>query len=290
MKVKVKAPAKINLTLDVLRRRSDGYHDVSMIMQAVSLYDYITAEETDTGEIEIICDYPGVPLDEKNIAYKACTSFFNFTKQANPGVKITIDKSIPTGAGLAGGSADGAGVIVGLNKLFSAHLKEKEMLEIAEKVGSDVPFCLVGGTRLASGTGTKLKKMRSLPGCQIVLCKPDFSISTAEAYSRVDRAGLSHPEFTAEMVKAIYAGDMWMITSTLYNDFEVALGLEEINKIKKVMMKHKALGSCMTGSGSAVFAIFNSKSKAQGCVDALLDSYPFAFLCQPVRDGCCVID
>ena len=290
MKIKVKAPAKINLSLDVLRRRPDGYHDVSMVMQTVSLYDYVTVETTDTKDIEIVCDYPGVPCDEHNIAYKAAKSFFNYTKTENPGIKITIEKHIPTQAGLAGGSADGAGVIVALNKLFSAHLSEDEMCEIGGKVGADVPFCIIGGTRLASGTGTTLKKIISIPKCNLVICKPDFSVSTAEAYSRIDKANLSHPEFTAEMVKAIYARDIYMLATTLLNDFEIALNLDGINDIKKIMLKNKALGACMSGSGSAVFAMFNSEKKAEKCTDVLKKSYEHVFLCEPVKDGCCVID
>ncbi|MCH5298179.1 MAG: 4-(cytidine 5'-diphospho)-2-C-methyl-D-erythritol kinase [Ruminococcus sp.] len=290
MKVKVKAPAKINLSLDVLRRRPDGYHDVSMVMQSVSLYDYVTVELTDTKEIEIVCDYPGVPCDEHNIAYKAAMGFLYFTKAENPGIIITIEKHIPTQAGLAGGSADGAGVIVALNKLFSAHLTEDEMCEIGSKVGADVPFCIVGGTRLASGTGTSLKKIISMPKCNLVICKPDFSVSTAEAYSRIDKANLSHPEFTAEMVKAIYARDIYMVSTTLLNDFEIALNLDGINDIKKIMLKNKALGACMSGSGSAVFAMFNSEKKAAKCADVLRSSYEQVFICEPVKDGCCVID
>ncbi len=290
MKIKVKTPAKINLSLDVLRRRPDGYHDVSMVMQAVSLYDYVTVEETGTKSIEIVCAYPKVPCDEHNIAYKAAKGFFNYTKTENPGIKITIEKHIPTQAGLAGGSADGAGVIVALNKLFSAHLSEDEMCEIGGKVGADVPFCIIGGTRLASGTGTTLKKMISIPKCSIVICKPDFSISTAEAYSRIDKTNLSHPEFTAEMVKAIYARDIYMVSATLLNDFEIALNLDGINEIKKIMLKNKALGACMSGSGSAVFAIFNGEKRAEKCADILRTRYEHVFLCEPLKDGCCVID
>jgi 4-diphosphocytidyl-2-C-methyl-D-erythritol kinase len=290
MKVKVQAPAKINLSLDVLRRRPDGYHDVSMVMQTISLYDYVTVERTDSDEIDIVCDYEGVPCDERNIAYKACTAFFNFTKTAPCGLRITIEKNIPTQAGLAGGSADGAAVIIALNKLLSTNLKEDELCEIGAKIGADVPFCIVGGTRLATGTGTSLKKMRSMPKCDIVVCKPDFSVSTAEAYSRIDSANLSHPEFTAEMVKAIYARDMFMITTSMLNDFELALDLDGIKEIKKQMLAQKALGACMSGSGSAVFAVFNKTSRAEKCVKALKDNYNKVFLCKPVKTGCTVID
>lgn len=290
MKVKVQAPAKINMSLDVLRRRPDGYHDVSMVMQAVGLYDYVTVETTDSKEIEIRCDYEGVPCDERNIAYKSAAAFFKYTETENCGILITIDKHIPTQAGLAGGSADGAAVIVALNKLFSTHLKEKEMCEIGERIGADVPFCIVGGTKLASGTGTKLKKMVSIPRCKIVICKPEVSVSTAEAYSKIDSANLSHPEFTAEMVKAIYARDIWMVTSCMLNDFEIALDLDEIKEVKKVMLKNKALGACMSGSGSAVFAIFNNEKKAEKCLQALKKDYNEVFLCEPVKEGCSVIE
>ncbi len=290
MKVKVKAPAKINLSLDVLKKRPDGYHDVSMVMQAVSLYDFVTIETIVEDEIKIICDYPDVPCNEKNIAYKACEKFFNYTKTEATGLKITIDKFIPTQAGLAGGSADGAAVILGLNKLFSTHLKESEMCEIGEKIGADVPFCIVGGTKLASGTGTKLDKMVSIPRCDIVICKPDLSISTAEAYNRIDSLNLSHPEYTAEMVKAIYARDIWMMTSTLYNDFEVAVDLDEIKIIKKIMLNNNALGAAMSGSGSAVFGIFNSSRKAEKCLKVLKETYQKVFICNPVKEGCTVID
>lgn len=290
MKVKVQAPAKINMSLDVLRRRPDGYHDVSMVMQAVGLYDYVTVETTDSKDIEIRCDYEGVPCDERNIAYKAAAAFFKYTETENSGIIITIEKHIPTQAGLAGGSADGAAVIVALNKLFSTHLKEKEMCEIGERVGADVPFCIIGGTRLASGTGTKLKKMISIPRCNIVICKPEVSVSTAEAYSKIDSANLTHPEFTAEMVKAIYARDIWMVTSCMLNDFEIALDLEEIKDVKRVMLKNKALGACMSGSGSAVFAVFNSEKKAGKCLQALKKDYEEVFLCEPVKEGCAVIE
>ena len=290
MKVKAQAPAKINLSLDVLRRRPDGYHDVSMVMQTVSLYDYITVEETDTSDIGVVCDYEGVPCDEKNIVYKAAREFFKYTKTDNKGIRITIDKQIPTQAGLAGGSADGAAVIASLNKLFAAHLRESEMCEIGERIGADVPFCIVGGTKLAEGTGTKLRKLPSLGSCKIVICKPDVSVSTAEAYAKIDSANLTHPEFTAEMVKAIYSRDLWMVTTCMLNDFDIALDIPEVKEIKRVMLRNKALGACMSGSGSAVFCIFNSAKKAEKCVEELKKTYPKTFLCEPVKEGCAVIE
>lgn len=290
MKVKVKAPAKINLSLDVIRKRPDGYHDVAMVMQSVSLYDYVTVETNDTDKINIFCDYPDVPCDERNIAYKACQAFFNYVKMDLNGVDITIDKNIPTQAGLAGGSADGAAVIVALNRLFDTHLKSKELCEIGSKIGADVPFCIVGGTKLAKGTGTDLENIASMPKCNVVICKPELSISTAEAYRKIDSLNTSHPQLTQEMIRAIYSRDIWMITSSMLNDFDIALDLDEIKEIKKTMLKNKALGACMSGSGSAVFAVFNSEKKAQKCISVLNETYDKVFLCEPTKDGCIVID
>ena len=290
MKVKVQAPAKINLSLDVLRRRADGYHDVSMVMQTVSLYDYVTVETVDGDDIEIVCDYEGVPCDDRNIVYKAAEKFFAYNKLEKSGLRITIEKIIPTQAGLAGGSADGAAVILAMNYIYSTHLKESEMCEIGARVGADIPFCLIGGTRLASGTGTELKKLPSMPACDIVICKPDVSVSTAEAYRLVDSANLNHPEFTAEMVKAIYSRDMFLFTTSLLNDFEIALDIEDIKDVKRVMLKNKALGACMSGSGSAVFAVFNKLSKAEKCAEVLRETYRDVFVCAPVKEGCKIID
>ena len=223
MKITVKAPAKINLSLDVLGKRPDGYHEISTVMQAVSLYDTVTVTDNDSGEVTVFCGYEGVPNDESNIAVKAALRFFDYCKMPKKGVHIEIDKQIPTQAGLAGGSSDGAAVIFALNQLFSAHLNPADMNAIAERVGADVPFCVQGGTKLCTGIGATLKKLPSLSCSDIVICKPDaVSVSTAEAYKKVD-ALAPHPCYTDEMVKAIYSRDMFMITSTIFNDFELAL-------------------------------------------------------------------
>lgn len=290
MKIKVLAPAKINLSLDILKRRPDGYHDVSMVMQTIDLYDTVTIETNDSGKTEISCNYPGVPCDKTNIAYKAAEAFFNNTRTENPGIHINIDKKIPTQAGMAGGSTDGAAVIVGLNKLFTTYLTPKSMMEIGSRLGADVPFCIEGGTQRASGTGTELVKLVNLPSCYIVVCKPPMSVSTAEAYALCDKMNFTHPPFTLELVKALYMRDMYLITSSLYNDFEVALDLEEVKDVKHIMYKCKARGACMTGSGSAVFAIFSSKKRAEKCVEKLKETYSDVFLCSPVKNGCTIID
>ena len=288
MEIKLKAPAKINLSLDVLGKRPDGYHELATIMQAVSLFDTITLEDNDSGEITLSCNYEGVPCDEKNICYKEAERFFEYTKRENKGLHIDIDKTIPTQAGLAGGSSDGAAVIMGLNAMFGTMLKPAEMNMLGEKVGADVPFCIAGGTKLCTGIGGTMKKLPTLHGAHIVICKPDtVSVSTAEAYQKVD-ALPKHPCYTDEMVKALYSRDMFMITSTLFNDFELALQIPEVAEIKKKMLDCKASGAGMSGSGSAVFAIFKSESKAKKCVEALKTDYPKTFLCKPIKIGCSV--
>ena len=288
MKTTVKAPAKINLTLEVLSKRPDGYHEISTIMQAVSLYDTVTLSSNDSGEITISCNYDGVPCDEKNICYKAAERFFEYTKQENKGLHIDIDKQIPTQAGLAGGSSDGAAVIMGLNAMFGTMLKPSEMYALGERVGADVPFCIAGGTKLCTGIGTTMKKLPSFNCSDIVICKPQtVSVSTAEAYQKVDALN-PHPSYTDEMIKALYSRDMFLISSTFFNDFELALQIPEVNEIKSIMLKNKARGAGMSGSGSAVYAVFTSSRKARQCYEALKEQYPETFLCKPIKVGCAV--
>ena len=288
MEIKVNAPAKINLTLEVLGKRPDGYHDIATIMQSVSLSDTVTVSDNDSGKVTISCDYPGVPCDDSNICAKAAYKFFDACRLPVSGVHIRIDKTIPTQAGLAGGSSDGAAVIVGLNCLFNTKLTPKEMLDIGERVGADVPFCIEGGTKLCTGIGATMRRLPSLHGVFIVICKPDtVSVSTAEAYRKVD-ALPPHPCYTDEMVKALCSRDLFMITSTIFNDFEPALQIPEVVAIKKRMLDCKAKGAGMSGSGSAVFAVFASESKAKQCAEALKADYPQTFLCKPVKIGCSI--
>lgn len=288
MKITVKAPAKINLTLEVLSKRPDGYHEISTIMQAVSLYDIITLSDNDSGKITLSCNYEGIPCDEKNICYKAAERFFEYTRTENKGLHIDINKTIPSQAGLAGGSSDGAAVIMGLNVMFNTKLKSVEMKDIGERVGADVPFCIEGGTKLCTGIGATLKKLPAFNCSDIVICKPQsVSVSTAEAYQKVDALN-PHASYTDEMIKALHSRDMFMISTTIFNDFELALQIPEVNEIKSIMLKNKAKGAGMSGSGSAVFALFTSSRKSKTCYDQLKENYPETFLCKPVKTGCIV--
>lgn len=289
MKATVKAPAKINLTLDIVGKRADGYHDVAMVMQTVSLYDTVTVETTQgEGEgIEVSCPaYPDVPTDDSNIVCKAARAFYQKTGVQAKALTITIDKVIPTQAGLAGGSSDGAAVVLALNQLFETHLKPDEMAEICARFGSDVPFCLLGGTMLATGTGTTLKKLRSLPSCCIVICKPEVCVSTAAAYAACDAREPKGFLYTDELIKRLYSRDIRGVATCLYNEFEQVMELPEINEIKKQMLECKALGASMSGSGSAVYAIFLNKKKAENCVNILKENYNKVFLTEPLKDGC----
>ena len=289
--VTVKAPAKINLTLDIVGKRPDGYHDVAMVMQTVSLYDTVTVERLD-GEgdrLEVSCPaYPDVPADDSNIVCKAVRAFCKYTESRPVPLRISIDKVIPTQAGLAGGSADGAAAVLALNLIYETHLKEQEMAEICSRFGSDVPFCLLGGTMLATGTGTTLKKLASLPKCSIVLCKPELSVSTAQAYAACDARPPKGFLYTDELIKRLYSRDIRGLSTCLYNEFEQVLELPEINEIKRIMLRCKALGASMSGSGSAVYGIFLNEKKAQACVDVLKEKYDKVFLTKPTKDGCFV--
>lgn len=288
MEIKLKAPAKINLSLDVLGKRPDGYHELATVMQTVSLYDEITLSQNDSGSVTISCDYEGVPCDDSNICAKAAYKFFDYSRLPVSGVHIDIKKTIPTQAGLAGGSSDGAAVIMGLNRLFNTRLSPREMLDIGERVGADVPFCIEGGTRLCTGVGATMKRLPPLRGVHFVICKPPaVSVSTAEAYQKVDSLA-PHPCYTDEMVKALFSRDLFMISSTIFNDFELALQIPEVAEIKKKMLALKAKGAGMSGSGSAVFAVFSSERRAQKCAEALKQDYPQTFLCKPVKIGCSI--
>lgn len=294
MQITAKAPAKINITLDILSRRPDGYHDVDMIMQAVSLYDEVTVTadpaSTEAGEITITCNKAGVPLDSSNIVYKCAKAFFEHTGRTHGDMTIHIEKTIPFGAGLAGGSADGAAVIVILNRMYDTKLKEDELCKIGERVGADIPFCILGGTKRATQTGTTLSKLPKLPSCYVLICKPEVSISTAKAYALADSRTGAKFSYTDLAVKALYSGSIRNVSDFLHNDFEEVLSLDVINSIKSVMLKSKACGSAMSGSGSAVFGLFLTEKKAQKCAETLRESYEDVFLCEPCRTGVVITD
>ena len=262
-KVTVNAYAKINLMLDINYKRPDNYHDLFMIMQSVGIYDTVTVEKIKGRNIEITCNIDDIPLDERNIAHKAATAFFKANKIRSTGIHIDIIKRIPHAAGLAGGSADGAAVLVALNKLYETGLTDDELCDIGVKIGADVPFCIKGGTLLAQGIGEVLSKVKPLRKCFIVLAKPDVSVNTGKAYSQFDEFGKTHTPNQLEMLKAIQSRDLYEICSRLENVFEQFIEVESRVQIKEIMRANGALGACMSGSGPTVYGIFLDEVSAE---------------------------
>ena len=286
MKITLKAYAKINLMLDILSRLENGYHDLYMIMQSVSLYDTITVQKNDSNAITITCDVPSIPTDEKNIAYKAAKAFFDYTGIENCGISISINKNIPHAAGLAGGSTDGSAVIMALDKLFATNLKEKEIIVIGSKVGADVPFCALGGTMLAQYTGTVLSHLPDLDLPYIIITKPSQDVSTAEAYSAFDSAERVRHLDKNGMLQAVISGDYDKIYDKVDNVFEQFIDVTERVIIKDIMRKHGAKCACMSGSGPSVFGIFTDKDSAEKCLAQLRKDYPQSYLCSSTNCGC----
>lgn len=290
MTVKVKAYAKINLMLDIVNRRNDGYHDLFMIMQSVGIYDTVTVSTNNSGITEISCSEKDIPLDGRNIAYKAADAFFNYTKIKNCGLIIDIQKRIPHAAGLAGGSADGAAVIVALNKICNANLSVDELCSIGASIGADVPFCIAGGTLLSQGIGEVLSKVKPLKSCFIVLAKPDFSVNTGHAFKQYDLYGKIHTPRKFEMLCAVQNRNLNEICEYMENVFEQFIEVPNRIEIKQIMRDNNALGVCMSGSGPTVFGIFDNRKNAEFACEQLIDYAKDVYLCKPVTSGCKIIE
>lgn len=289
MKVKIKAYAKINLMLDIVATRTDGYHDLFMIMQSVGVYDTVTVEKNKSKKITISCNIDDIPLDEKNIAYKAAEAFFKANKIKDKGIHIDIIKKIPHAAGLAGGSADGAGVIVALNEIYKTGLSLDELCDIGVKIGADVPFCIKGGTLLAQGIGDVLNKVKPLRKCYIVLAKPDYSVNTGLAYKQFDCFGKLHTPDKFGMLMAMQSRDLSQICSKMENVFEQFIEVPNRIDIKGIMRNNNALGVCMSGSGPTVFGIFQSIDDANSAANELKIYAKDICVCTPVNKGCKII-
>lgn len=259
----INAPAKVNLYLSVLGKRSDGYHDLQMIMQTVDLYDKVSISKIEKG-IYVECKSPYIPKTEKNLAYKAAKMMIeHFNIQQ--GVLIKIDKKIPISAGLAGGSADAAAVINGMNKIFNLGVDIRELALLGKKVGADVPFCIIGGTAIAEGIGEVLTPITSLIGVTMVLVKPSFSVSTANVFSSYENDKNENKPDINTLKKCIEKSDINGISNNLYNDLErvTAEKFSIIKEIKDMLMKNGAIGCLMSGSGPSVYGIFDTDNKAE---------------------------
>lgn len=280
--VTVLAPAKLNLALDVVGLLPNGYHDLDMVMQTITLYERLTLRRAE----EVRLHLPGswVPVNEKNTAVKAARAFFRYTGLAG-GVDMEIEKHIPVRAGMAGGSADAAGVLVGLNALYEARLSTSELCALGAGIGADVPFALMGGTCRVQGVGDFLKALPPCPPCWFVVAMPSVGVSTPEAFARYDQMGSPvHPDLAAQEA-AIRAGDLAAVCAASGNALEHCSGAKETPLIRAILDEQGALASLMTGSGAAVFGVFDSEAKAQAARAALRQQYKQVYLAQPDRGG-----
>lgn len=278
------AYAKVNLTLDVLGKRDDGYHDIRSVMQTISIFDEVELELQTGKPWQVTGNLDWVPRDADNLAWKAAKVFQDALHVDLGGISISITKRIPMGAGLAGGSADAAAVLRALNRQFDYPLSILALAELGAQVGSDVPFCVVGGTCLAEGRGERLQKLPDLPECFFVVCKPEFSVSTPELYDKLDRTAIAKRPDTVAMQAALNRGKLGDVAEQLCNVFEPVVTAEhlELNYIKSLMNSYGALGFCMTGSGSAIYAMMPSFEYAAVVCTMLKDNYPQVFIAKNV--------
>lgn len=270
--------AKINLTLDVLSKRPDGYHNVEMIMQTVSLYDLILVDKTEKN-ISISTNLKYLPVNEKNIAYKAALEFFKYTSITG-GCKIMIHKNIPVAAGLAGGSGNAAAVLCSLDKLYKTNLSLDELMDIGSKLGADVPYCIIGGTALATGIGEILTPLPSIPKCNILMVKPPISVSTAAIYEAIDAAEIDKRPNTNAMIDALAQKDLISVAQNLSNVMgNVTETMHPIVKgIRRKMLMNGALGAVMSGSGPTVFGIFPDYETAKKSHDSFYYQFKEVYL------------
>lgn len=275
--------AKINLTLDVLKKRADNYHDVEMIMQTVSLYDLVLVDKMKSG-ITISTNLRFLPNNDKNIAYMAAKKFFDYTG-LNAGCKIMIHKNIPVAAGLAGGSGNAAAVLCSLNLLYNTALSVDELCSIGLQLGADVPYCILGGTYLAEGIGEKLTPLPDMADCTILMVKPSINVSTASIYDAIDNEEISSRPDTQAMIYALENRDVNMIAANLSNVMGVITGKLHpiVRGIRKKMLLNGALGAQMSGSGPTVFGIFPDYETAKKAHDSFVYQFKDVFIVRPYK-------
>ena len=278
------AYAKLNLTLDVLGKRADGYHDLESIMQTVSLRDDI---EIDVGTGKpwcLKCDKEGIPWDERNLAWKAARQYCDALGKDPEGLEIRITKRIPSQAGMGGGSADAAAVLRALNRHYGNPISLDALAELGAQVGSDVPFCVVGGTCMCEGRGEKLRKLPNMPDCIFVVCKPEFSVSTPELYRKIDAVTIRKRPDQAAMERALIAGDLEKVARNVWNVFDPVVSAEHpvLDEIKNTMLHYDAISCQMTGSGSATFGIVEEPLSAAAIGGLLKRDGQEVFICKPV--------
>ena len=276
--------AKLNLTLDVLDKRPDGYHNIKSVMQAISLRDDVEIDVGTGKPWNLLCSVDGIPTDETNLAWKAAKLFFDTIGKDPDGLEIRILKRIPVGAGLGGGSADAAAVLRALNRHYDAPLSLPALAELGAQVGSDVPFCVLCGTAMVEGRGDRIRSLPDLPDCIFVVCKPDFSVSTPELYAKIDEKAIANRPNHQAMESALLAGDLVQVVNNVCNVFDPIVTEEhlELNYIKSVMNSYDGVAMQMTCSGSAVFCIVSEFEAAAVICNMLKSNYPNVFIAKAV--------
>jgi len=278
------AYAKLNLTLDVLGKREDGFHDIKSIMQTISIRDDIEIDIGTGKPWKLLCSDASIPTDERNLAWKAAKLYCDTMHKDPEGLEIRITKRIPQQAGMAGGSADAAAVLRALNRHYGDPLSLPALAELGSEIGSDVPFCTVCGTAVVEGRGEKLRKLPDMPDCIFVVCKPDFSISTPELFAKIDETVIAkHPDHQL-MESAILSGDLGKVCENVFNVFDPVVTQEhlELNYIKSIFNSYGAAAYQMTGTGSAVFAIVSEFEFAAVICNMLKENYPQVYIAKPM--------
>ena len=271
--MRLRAFAKINLGLDILRKREDGYHEVRMIMQTIQMYDVLEMKKVKKPGISLSVNYPYIPSDERNLVYKAAKLLMD-EFQVKEGVDIRLEKFIPVAAGMAGGSSDAAAAMVGINHLFKLGLSEKDLMDRAVNIGADVPYCIMRGTALAEGIGEKLTRIAQVPDCYVLIGKPGIGVSTKTAYESLQLDKIqSHPDIDG-MIRDIENGNLLAMTDKMGNVFESGIigKYPGIGEIKDLMEANGALKAMMSGSGPTVFGIFDDREKMEAAAAVLRQS------------------
>lgn len=283
--MEIQARAKLNLTLDVLAKRPDGYHDMKMVMQSIELADTLVLDKRPDGEIRVCSNFAFLPTGEKNLAAKAALAFYRALDREACGLDIVLTKRVPVCAGMAGGSSDAAAVLRALNEMEGEPFGQPELARVGEAVGSDVPYCVLGCTALAEGRGEVLTPLPPLPKCWVVVCKPEFSISTPELFARIDSCKVRHRPDTDGVLAALEAGDLAGVARRMYNVFEDAMPERQMARvagIKSTLIHAGALGAAMSGTGPTAFGLFDREEAARDAYDRLSQQYRETFLTQTV--------
>ena len=276
--------AKLNLTLDVLGKREDGYHDLQSVMQGISIRDDVEIDIGTGKPWKLTCTDESIPTDETNLAWKAAKVYCDALHKDPGGLEIRIHKRIPSGAGLGGGSADAAAVLRALNRYYDEPLSVMALSELGAQVGSDVPFCVLCGTAMVEGRGERVRKLPDIPDCVFVVCKPDFSVSTPELYEKIDTVAIADRPDNRAMESALLAGDLGKVAENICNVFDPVVTSDHLvlNYIKSIFHTYGAVAQQMTGTGSAVFAIVDNFEYAAVICNMLQENYPKVFIAKPV--------